>query len=750
MLDDILSLDKETLLPPDSRVSKISGVRDRIQELREGDSTRSRNRAMVQELIDGLSPYDQEKMDRAGRGDDANINFREAEGDVAAATTPYYELFFGVPRAANIELYYGDNKQKNFEWSEKLSQRYSDTLWGWKGYKYNVQLSNYQKVVHGRGPIMWDSKRGWHFISKRDDSVWVSDNAMCDLDLLEEMVIAGHYDPVQLYKKISKDVSEKSGWNVKLAKHAIIKAAPHSLKDSYHHAWTQYEASLRRGDCIWGNKAARIYYKIHLMKEFDGKITQSIVLDTTPDQEDGYEGEDDFLFQKVGMYESFHQIINPFFFDVGPDGMWYSVKGLGPKIFDFRDLSNRFMCTLINGAMASCGISLQAKTGQAMEKIQQTPIVRASGINFIPPDWEALQTQMRAQLDGPMSVKQLLNNTLEGNVGQYRQRVDETPAPTLGQQQLEVTAQTTLTRGAYDRDYHHQDDMHQEILRRMLDPNISEKDAGGEEAIAMRKKLIEEDNVPEEALKFENVCSVKAVRNVGYGSPQNQQVVADRLAQLMGTMDAEGRQNLLRMIGGNLVGQSQVDRFWKKFEDLGVPSGQAQKAEMENIMFGLPGSKIDVIPEDNPMVHLQTHFGDLTNRVQQLSSGQGDPASLITRLDNAGPHDHQHLEAIKGDPTLKNEYKRLTKVQMSLGKITDQLKKQVEKAQKSNQKAQPKVDPKMMEGLLKVMLEAKTKETKMKLDEARKDKKMEFDVARKDKTTAHDMILKRFETMNHA
>jgi hypothetical protein len=348
-----------------------------------------------------------------------------------------------------------------------------------------------------------------------------------------------------------------------------------------------------------------------------------------------------------------------------------------------------------------------------------------------------------------MQVKQLLNSTLEGNIGQYRQRVDETPQPTLGQQQLEVTNQTTLTRGAYDRDYHHQDDMHREILRRMLDPNISEKDAGGEEAIEMRRKLIEEDQVPEEALKFEHVCSVKAVRNVGYGSPQNQQVVGDKLVQLMGTMDAEGRQNLLRMIGGNMVGQSQVDRFWKKFEDLGVPNGQEQKAQYENIMFSIPTSKIDPIPEDNPLVHLETHFKDLAARLQQVQAGQGNPVDLITRMDNAGPHDHQHLEAMKGDPTLKNEYKKYTKVQMTLAKMADQLKKQVAKAQKSNQQAQPKIDPKAMEGLMKVMLEAKTKETKMQMDEARKDKKMEFDLHRKDQTTAHEMMLKRFETMNH-
>jgi len=740
--DPILTLDKDTLEPPESRVGSIAGVRDRIAELKEGDDTRSANRALIQGLIDGNKPYSQKNMDEVGRGDDANINFREAEGDVAAATTPYYELAFGVPRAVNIELYYGDNKQKNYEWSEALSQRYSETLWAWKGYKINLQLSHYQMVVFGRGPIMWDRKRGWHFKAKRDDSVWVSDNTHCDLDELPEMAIPDYFEPVELFKLIDTldpDVAKNNGWDVEMAKKAIIKAAPRTLKDTYHGYWTQYQASLRRGDAQWWNKAARIYYKHYLIKEFTGKITHCMVLDSTPDTDEG--DEDGFLYKKIGKFESFHEIINPFFFDVGPDGQWYSVKGLGPKIFDFRDLSNRMGCTLVNGATASCGIWLQAQNSQAMQKVMQSPIVRASGVNFTPPDWQALQIQARAQLDEPLEVKKLLDTMLEGNIGQYRQRgFDENPQPTLGQQQLNVTSQTTLTRGAYDRYYHYMDDMHEEMLRRMLDPKISEKDAGGKEAIEMRKKLIEEDGVPEEALKFENVCSCKAVRNIGYGSPQYQQVVSDTLLKLIGTMDPESRQNALRMIGGNLVGQSQVDRFWKKFEDLGAPTGQEAKAKLENNILRMPVAQLDVIPEDNPLIHFQTHFKDAMQHLQQLQQGHGNPVEVVQHLDNTGPHNHSHLQAMKDDPTLKDEYKQFNKMQMMLGKLADQLKKQVAKAQKSNGNGkQPNIDPKMIEGIMKVKADAKIKTAKMVLDEKRKDQKAQFEMKRKDQVTAADI-----------
>src|ERR1051326_2341003 len=305
-LSDLLTLDKKTLEPPESRIKSIEGVRSRISELKEGDKKRSRRRALFQALIDGEPPYDEEEMESCGRGDDANINFREGEGKVSAATAPYYELTFGVPQAITIENCYGDNQQKRFEWADKIAQRFTETLWAWKGYRLNMQMCHYQRTLFGHGPVIWEYKKGWHFKAKREDSVWVSDNASCDLDEVSEMAVPGHFEPVQLWKMV-ENAPDDSGWEKKMAKKAIMKAAPKTLKDTYHDAWGQYEASLRRGDVYWSNKAARIYYTDYFVKEFSGKITHCIVLDKKPD-EDGDE-EDDFVFKKVGRFDSFHNII---------------------------------------------------------------------------------------------------------------------------------------------------------------------------------------------------------------------------------------------------------------------------------------------------------------------------------------------------------------------------------------------------------------------------------------------------------
>src|SRR5262249_15187570 len=157
---DLLTLDKDTLEPPETRIKDCLSTRARIKELKDGDRTRTRRRAHIEALIDGEPPYDEEEMIDCGRGDDANINFRQAKGKVAAAVAPYYELAFGVPKAINLYLDYGDDPEKRFEWAEKICERYTETLWGWKAYRTNFRVSAYQRVVHGRGPVIWPRIRG--------------------------------------------------------------------------------------------------------------------------------------------------------------------------------------------------------------------------------------------------------------------------------------------------------------------------------------------------------------------------------------------------------------------------------------------------------------------------------------------------------------------------------------------------------------------------------------------------------------
>jgi hypothetical protein len=738
MLDVLETLDRETLEPPESRIKNVQGVRARLDILRDGDLERMERRTKIQGLLDGIPPYNHDRMIQAGRGDDANINFREAEGKVAAAATPYYQLDFGVPRAVNVYLEYEDaDETKRYEWAEHIANKVSNLVWGWRGYKINQQLSHYQMVVFGRGPIMWKSRRGFHFEAMRDDTVWVNDDARCDIDYLEEMAIPDFFEPVELWSLVEKGKkADTKEWDEELCKKAIINAAPKPLKDTYYDAWANWEASLRRGDIMWDNQSARIYYHHYLRKEFTGKITHCIVLDWEPSQERGGVA-DDFAFKKTGRYDSFHEIIVPFFFDVGPDATWYSVKGMGPKIYDSCDLSNRFWCTVINAAMTTSGGYLQAQNAQALQNIQRSPIVRSSGITFLPTpnDWGIPETPFKPDFQGPLSVIKGVNDILNINTGQY-QSLENPPQPTATQEEYLIGRQSTLTIGAYDRYYHYKDDFWREMFRRIFDKSLTSDDPGGEEALEMREYLIEDCGIPEDALNCDYM-HVTACRNVGYGSMLMQQVVNKQLLSLLPTMSERGRRNTLRSVGAALVNQDNVDRFWEPYDKIGIPTDHEALATIENNLFRSAGyEKLAVTPEQDHVIHFESHFASALKNVQQVAQGMGDPIELVRHLQNAAMNMHEHLGEIQGDPTRKNQVKKYTKMLMMLNRLAENVKKQVTKQMAQNQPAKPQITPEQIQELTKIQGELKIKETKMMMDEQRKDRKLAADMRRKDAQTA--------------
>src|SRR4029077_3952314 len=111
--------------------------------------------------------------------------------------------------------------------------------------------------------------------------------------------------------------------------------------------WEFYEAEMRKGATNWDAKSKRIFVTDLFQKEFTGKISHFIVLQedegnvATEPEKDPQKG---FLFRKIGRFECWGNFICPFLYDVGPDGQWHSVKGAGPKFFDFCSASDRLNC----------------------------------------------------------------------------------------------------------------------------------------------------------------------------------------------------------------------------------------------------------------------------------------------------------------------------------------------------------------------------------------------------------------------
>jgi hypothetical protein len=749
----LATLDPQTGERPSSRIGNAGNARSLVQRLKYEDDTRMFRYTRQMGLMDGNPPWNSQKLIDLGQGHRANFNLRESEGIVEAAKTPYYDLVFEVPFFAQIDFEVPEAEANVVDnWSAIATEEYSDTLAAWDGFDHEVQLHQWQMIVNGVGPLFWPHFIGWQSEATKARKVLVPQETKANVHQLELCVVLHSYRADELEAFIQKGGTDKpdgEGWNIPLCKAAIIDSATREMRQEWGmENYDLYQRAIRTGDIFYGiHRSDRIYVASVFVKEFGGKVSHYIITDSplghTNETYDYLQEETGYLFKRHNKFEDFSQVLCPFFFDSGPDGTWHAVKGLGPKIYDFCDVSNRTFCQMLDGAVIGSGITLETQDAHAME---ETQIALVGGASVVSPGYKVVQTRIAESLEGAMSMRRELQYTLQANTGSYRQRTEgQKPEPTLGQAEMLYQQQGALTKGSTNRYYNNLDKWHRETLRRLLDPAQSKYIPGGAEALDFKLRCITR-GIPPEILSFRSIKRVVATRSLGYGSPQLRDGATQALVGLIPFMNEVGRNHALRARVASLpgVGMHSVDSFFPPIEKSGVPDAHAALAVLENNALKTPGGQALVEPQQNHSIHFDTHMKDVMQNVQQP---QGDPASKLLHMEQAGPHMHQHLDALKGDPTRKAEVKQKQKALDQLGKMSDQMGQQVQESMRSAAAQQPNgeqgqgqqpggVPADMIPKMAKVQGDLTLKAQKQKADMALKERKQAHSEQLSDKKTA--------------
>lgn len=750
---------------PESCIGSAKDARTTIGTLVKAESLRAKRRAKFNGMLNGNPPWPGLLRDK-GQGDRANFTLREAEGFIAAAKTPYYGLAFKADRFIQLTLDYGSADPALLaEWAGKIATRYQYANEDDDSLDMHMQRSQFQMVAHGSGPMVWEDTEDWHAKSRMAGQILVPDDASADIDEWDTAACPRSFTPTQLWAKIKNEAAATARkWNVPACKRAIMDAAPDNLRGTYGLNFEYYEAEMRKGATGWDSKSKRIFVTDLFQKEFTNRVSHFIVLQVdegTVETDREADPNSGFLFRKIGRYESWSQIICPFLYDVGPDGQWHSVKGAGPKIFDFCSASDRLFCRGLDGAMRASGVIVQAKDGNALQEAAFTDV---SGGTVIGPKYEVMQQRVAPNLESPLLMKRELGKIQAENTGQYRQRWESEPEPTLGQQQIKETRESVLGDFDASRYLKYLDRFHRERFRRILAmgkklfksrKDIAPVDIENETALTTSERgalkfyrgCVVTDGIPEEIMEFENFCRIKATRLVGNGSIQMRQMIGDKMLGLVPAMNERGRAFTFRSVVSSYAGETWADATFPAYDTPQIVDSHQSLAQLENNFLRIPGGKVMVDPSQNHVVHFQSHLADEAAHAEEVQQGQSDPMSLMIHLEQGGPHMHEHLFAIQGDPTRKAEVQEMMKAWMAMSEMADQLRQQLEeaaKAQEANQPAQAP-DPELIAALAKVHGKLGIEREKMIGDQQRKSEKQMADLRRKDISLAHEMRLKQFQ-----
>ena len=687
-LDDLTESGKA----PSTRITAPEKGNDLLLQFLRADEVRNATRAKLRGLVDGNPPYSPAKLKSAGRANDTNVNFRQAEMFLSMATGAFYDVFSETPTYATIKTAYGQDPNKRREWSAIVTEEFDRLQKRDTSFDYMMQLSQREMVLVGCGPIMWEDDNSWKSC-KAITELYVPDLAKADTDEWEVALVRAQMTVSELWEKIrDPEIASTVGWDIEACKKAILEAQPESSANwTRQYNWEKVQQELRSNDITFSARCKVVMVSHIFYREFDGKISHRIL-----NERDNTK----WLFTKLKRFSSWDKVIHPFYYDRG-DGTHHGVKGMGIKMYPTIELQNRLRCAMMDSAFTNTQVFLQPQNAQALNV---TNVVQMGPYSILPPDYQVVQRQVAGVMDAPMAAIGDLENVVQNNLSQYRQQLSKPNGNprTATEIQALVAQASALGSTQLSRYYQQLDGFFAERYRRAANPNVTEEDDGGSDALEFQRRCLER-GVPRKALN--DVELVQATRTVGQGSAFVKQQKLSAIMGILPQLPSTGQQNLLADFIASQAGQSMVTRYLPEPMTSAKEQDQLAYAQLEAGLM-----KDGVIPmvtdTQNHELHVGKHLQDANDAAESITQG-APPADVAQFLGLTVQHVQDHLQRLTVNPMKQAFVKMATEQLQQMAQAAQQVQQfaQEQMAQQQEQAAQPQVDAQAQS----VMIEAQQK-----------------------------------------
>ena len=725
-----------------SRVDDPQQAQEIANRFLRDDMTRAARRVKVQGMFNGNAQKSQADMVRAGRGNEANINWREHKGHIINAWTPYFDLREQVPVCIEGNLEFSE-PSKDMRLIRGFAQYFHDMVFSHDGFDENTQLCDLQMLLHGIGIKAWEDE--WNPFPKAvlSGNIYVPDETNITLDNCEMMMITRPWTVSQLWDKIRNPERAKAmGWDVEACKETIMESTT-SNSEMLSWKWDRWEQALKNGDIyVSQTQTKRIQLCTIFVLEMDGKISQKIV----PFRPGG--GPCKFLYDQAGKYTDWSEVCCAFPFDIGADGTWHSIRGLGTEIYATCALSNNARNSIADMVVNYIKPMWQPTTNAKMEDFK---MVKFSGGNYIPQGIQNVSLPIGNNIAPAIDVLNEFSSTLSRNTGAYNQ--GDVAAPTVEETAKAVMIRASnaakMTKGAYNRQYRAMTREYKEMWRRATNPEIKAYHPGGREALEFQRKcyaLCDRLGVEREALQA--VTNVRAKRDIGYGSPAMRYEIAGQLMANIDRFDETGQQEVLRAFVATMTSFHDVEVFVPPPEAGREPTSDEALAAQEDNGFAMLGEEAEafVVPDQNHVMHLQVHIPSMQKDMAACQAGEQEPQVCSDRLEAKGKHAGEHLARLAGNPTRKQEYKAFKVALDELAAFQDQLETVLEQqaADAPPPPDQPTPEMAKVQGNLEIKAQKEQatmalREQKQQFDQQMKLQQAQFDKALADAKAAADI-----------
>lgn len=663
--------------PPARKVTNAASADAICQRMDREDEVASFNRAGIKSMFDGEVPFNVARRAEQGLEELANINFLGAQAKLRDGLAAYVDLIDSPEHLAEFVLDLPDDTQKSdaaFDLKDKF--KWLNGEWDFANRVMRVASGFIQdgvSVGYWDNPwnFQWDAARLANFTLPRGTKVGEEHIKLARFR--DEMDVDDLWEKIQDPKE-----GRRRGWNITECQKQIAHADKGwDGRTNWRNNWEKFvEMQKENGYCGYSSYH-RIPVNKLLSKEANGSYSLHIVAAHSPTE---------FLYRAFGRFEDISQLLVTFTSAVGDH--YHEIRGMGYDIFPFEQAINRLNCKLLDGTALAGSIVAQPKDPQALENFQMQSVggfmVVQGDVTFPSITSSNVATQVLPVIDA-------MSRMLQNNTGRYQSRSitpDGSSERTLGEVKQQVAKESVLSTSEMILFYWPMRRIYREMVRRLFNPSLTQRDPGGKLAFEFRKKLIKAGVTEKIWSKIEDV---KPIRAIGNGSPQQRESAADRILSLSPQYDEVGRQiALLHATAATPgVGFQMAKQFVRPPGER--PPPDVEIAGLQNVSFGM-GIPQPVLGTDNHWIHASICLDYLDTVAQMVQKGQIDLATGVQTLNIGLQHVYQHYEPLSQDTGRQPEAKAIHKKMQNVGMVAQQQGQKLEKQRRQaaeQQQSQP-------------------------------------------------------------
>ena len=655
----------------------------------------------IEDAYDRLPPDSDAELVSDGLGWVANVDW----GGMKAGINDGAEIDYNLLTQPDTYIRLISRSRRNgiIDSMKILERLDKEMLDSWADWETELEMMVHNRRSFGLGVFHFPQPYGWHFRNLHPANLILPARAQAKPDSWAWCGIKTEFSLVDLMERMENPLpAKKLGWNIGNIKKALAKFAANNGTSPWFQALCNdvegYIHGFKSNDLhIAHENKSKLDGYVFYVREWNGTVSEHLLVN---DEDIGY------LYSGIGRHKSMADLIALFPLQLG-QGYIERIRGYGLEMLPYHDLENRALNHGVDTMMITSSLLLQSKQGDDWKRLQEGVFLNGP-FTALPDDLELLNPQFGSPAQGLLSMQReierrgnLRNRSLGG--ADYGNREPDESATSA-----RIRYQQGSTSKTYEiaRLYRQAQNFHRIRVMKMIDPNLTSRCPGGEDAIAMLADAMSQGVSPDDIASIKRVMA-KTI--FGDGDPVNQFLALSDLKDEVRSLPASGQRKwkkhlfTARLRDPELVAELMGP---DNPQDDAEFSRQRWRAQVENNTFETSDTRQDIADGDNHLIHAGEHTVFAEEAMARLKQGILSEEDALQRIMRAQSHTQAHLAALAADPNAAAQFKDLRRRWADLTNSNRQLaqhiqaKKDQEQARALEELRNPRISVKDQETML--------------------------------------------------